>query len=115
MIERIEERRKVEGLSKSAMYKASGTSSSAFSQWKTGLTKPAMKSVIALAECLHTTPQYLMFGIKESDPAAYTNWATLEQQELMRIISRLSPAAVNNLLGTARFLAALEASQAAKE
>lgn len=115
VIERIDICIAEKGISGAELCRAIGLSSGVYSQWHNG-SSPSNKNLAKIAEYFNVPVEWLMFGgKKENSPAVNTDWATLEQQELMRIISRLSPAAVSNLLGTARMIAALEEAQAAKE
>lgn len=113
ILERIEEKRRAAGIQKTAMFKASGTSSSALSQWRTGLTKPSMRSIAALAECLGTTQEYLLFGTKEKPTD--DGGLSPQQRELIDILRRLSPPDVAVLLAAARELAAARQYQDGRE
>lgn len=100
ILDRIEQKRKEAGISKSEMYRATGTSSSALSQWRTGLTKPATRSIDALAKCLNTTTKYLLFGVEEK--TAITDGLTEAQAQLIELVRKATDAEIEILLAVAK-------------
>ena len=100
ILDRIEKKRQAAGISKTDMYRATGTSSSALSQWRTGLTKPATRSIDALAKCLGTTAKYLLFG--EEEKTAVTGGLTEAQAQLIDLVRKATDAEVEILLAVAK-------------
>ena len=99
ILERIEQKRKAAGISKAEMYRATGTSSSALSQWRTGLTKPAIRSIDALAKCLGTTSEYLMYGVEKKSVS--NDGLTEAQVQLIELIRHATAIEVEVLLAVA--------------
>lgn len=107
MLDRIEELRVSKSLSKTLMYEQSNTSSSAFSQWRTGRTQPSQNSIHALAKTLDTTPEYLIYGIKK-EPSPVQEGLTASEADIIRLYRSASPETQQAML---RFLRSLEADQ----
>lgn len=101
---RVDALRKEAGIKPGAMYKAVGITQGAFSQYRTGLAKPSLKTITAFAEFFKTTPQFLMFGLKEK-PAPQGELSA-KQRELIDLIRQLEPTDIAVLLAAARELAA---------
>ena len=113
MMDRIEQLRRAAGIRKAEMYKATGTSSSAFSQWRSGLTKPSPTSISALADFFGVSKQFLMFG--EKGKPASKGELSPQQRELMDLIQTLRPSDIAVLLAAARELAAAQQYPVAQE
>lgn len=71
MLNRIEVLLKESGHSKSELYAACSVSASAISQWKSGKTSPATKSLQSIADYLNVSYEYLISGVgqKQKTPA----------------------------------------------
>lgn len=71
ILNRIEVLLKETGHSKSELYGACSVSASAISQWKSGKTSPATKSLQSIADYLNVSYEYLVSGVgqKEKEPA----------------------------------------------
>lgn len=68
IISRIDAEVKAQGLKKAKFYEDVGVSSQAFSQWRTGETKPTNENLEIIANVLNMELKDLMFG-KENKPA----------------------------------------------
>lgn len=115
MLDRVEKLRRKAGITKAALYAASNTSSSAFSQWRSGLTKPSSKSLSNLAEVLNTSVEFLMFGIENAEtsgekkePSQEQGGLTATEAELIRLFREASPETRQAML---RLLRSLEADR----
>lgn len=70
IIVRIEELLKARGITKGAFLAAVDISSPAYSNWKTGKTKPAVKTLRRVADVLGVSYEYLLTGDEEQKNAA---------------------------------------------
>lgn len=65
---RIIARRKALGLTQAALAKILGLSSVSVVKWETAQSKPRGENLLALAEALKCTPNWLIFGNEEQEP-----------------------------------------------
>lgn len=69
-IKRYEALLREKGIKKGQFYNDCQFTDAAVSQWRNGKTSPSMRTIERMAEYLSTTPEYLLTGIKEEEPAA---------------------------------------------
>lgn len=67
ILNRIEILLKESGHSKSELYSACSVSASAISQWKSGKTSPATKSLQSIADYLNVSYEYLVSGVGQKE------------------------------------------------
>ncbi|WP_413483888.1 S24 family peptidase [Shewanella baltica] len=75
MNERIKQRRKELGFTQPAIAKKIGLTKATVSLWESGSTSPKGENLHALAKALSCSPEYLLFGNKETKPESNAEWA----------------------------------------
>lgn len=96
MYEIFEELLKAKGIKTADVTRMTGISSTVFSEWKKGKSKPNADKLIKIAKCLDTTVEYLVTGEKPEIPDIEP-----EYFELMELYGKLKEGqkeAVINLL-----------------
>lgn len=99
MIKRVESALAERGMSKEEFYAKSKVSSASFSQWNTGIHKPTLKKIFAMAQCLGVSVEFLTGEEKKEKPATQTG---NRQSEIDLIFSQLTPSRQAKLLELAR-------------
>lgn len=67
MLRRIDELLKLKHLQKKEFYSQIKISDGAVSQWRTGKTKPSLKSISKIADALNVSSEYLMYGMEQKE------------------------------------------------
>lgn len=80
ILNRIEVLLKESGHSKSELYAACSVSASAISQWKSGRTSPATKSLQSIADYLNVSYEYLISGAGQKEKMPTQEGERKEQQ-----------------------------------
>lgn len=92
ILNRVEALLKESGHSKSELYAACSVSASAISQWKSGKTSPATKSLQSIADYLNVSYEYLISGVgqkqKAPAPEGGREVAQTEDEEDMLLLAR---------------------------
>lgn len=100
---RIRERREALGLNQDALADMIGTNQRQVSQWELGKARPRADFVIALADALKTTPNYLLGFTDDPAPGAAPAKLTAEEQELLDTYRNL-PSRQRELMRFVRFI-----------
>lgn len=108
ILNRVEVLLKESGHSKSELYAACSVSASAISQWKSGRTSPATKSLQNIADYLNVTYEYLISGVGSKEKAPIPE----DEREIVnpdiRMIARagqkMTPEQAENLRKYAQFM-----------
>lgn len=108
ILNRVEVLLKESGHSKSELYAACSVSASAISQWKSGRTSPATKSLQNIADYLNVSYEYLISGVGQKEKAPAPEGEREIENPDIRMIARagrkMTPEQAENLRKYAQYM-----------
>ncbi len=99
IVDRINDLCKENGITVKALERELGFANSTVYKWRNSKKKPPLEKVMAVAKRLHTTADYLYTGEEEQGSGF-----SPKMIELIEYASKLSPAALDYLVNSARDL-----------
>lgn len=101
MYEVFEKLLKIKGVKASDVTRATGISSTVFSDWKSGKSKPGAEKLIEIADYFGVSVRYILTGKDKEKQPLFSE----EQEELLILYNKLSKEQKGNILNMLRSFA----------